>query len=83
MEYEHCMTMSQAVSVQAATVEDFADCEYPLPIPEGTGWMLLQVLPHPANAKVQQYFWQREVPSEALDDSELATGTEPNITLRG
>lgn len=77
------MTMAQAVSVHAATVEDFADCEYPLPIPEGIGWVLLQVLPHPANAKVQQYFWQREVTDEEPDDSELSTGTEPNITLRG
>lgn len=74
-EYEQILTLAQAPFVHAGTTEDFEGEEFELPTPEGEGWQLLWVLPHPSNNKIQQYFWQRTL--EIEEDESTVEGLAP------
>lgn len=74
-EYEQMLTLAPAPFVHAGTPEDFMGEEFELPVPDGEGWELKWVMPHPSNNKIQQYFWQRVVDYD--DDETTVEGIAP------
>jgi hypothetical protein len=78
--FESKMTLSAGISVNKHNEipEEFST--YDLPVPEGTGWQLKQIIPVHNNHRFLQYFWEREV--EGIDgaDNDFETNAQVKNT---
>lgn len=59
-DYESMMTVGKAAYIGINQDPDLTTLTATLPMPEGQGWKLEQVIPVHNNPKFLQYFWQRE-----------------------
>lgn len=60
IDYESMMTVGKAAYIGVNQDPDLTTLTLTLPMPEGQGWKLEQVIPVHNNPKYLQYFWQRE-----------------------
>lgn len=73
LDYESMMTVGKAAQIGLNQEPDLASLTDHLPVPDGTGWKLEQVIPVHNNPKYLQYFWQREC-TRAVDETSEQQG---------